>query len=68
MSKSKSSATAPTTRERGVCADCGEKAKALQAPKPNAGTGYAGPMFCMPCNPRFRMLDFHHASLERLSD
>ncbi len=69
MQKTTATPQQTTTHDvRGVCADCGEKAKALQAPKPNAGTGYAGPMFCMPCNPRFRMLDFHHASLERLSD
>ena len=68
MSKSKSSATAPpTTRERGVCAECGETAKALQAPHPNVGTAYWGPMYCRECNPRFLVLDMHHSSLERLS-
>ncbi len=61
----------PTTpepaHERGVCAGCGEKAKALQTPRPNVGHGYKGPMYCRKCNPRFRALDFHFTSLERLA-
>ena len=48
------------------CAACGEAAKALQAPRPNVGNGYAGPMYCRECNPRFRFLDMHHSSLERM--
>lgn len=56
-----------TTHERGVCADCGETGRTLQAPRPNVGTGYEGPMYCRECNPRFRALDFHYSSLERLS-
>ncbi len=56
-----------TTHERGVCAGCGETAKALQSPRANVGVGYCGPMYCRPCNPRFRMLDMHFSSLERLS-
>ncbi len=56
-----------TTHERGVCAECGEAAKALQAPRPNVGTEYTGPMFCRPCNPRFRFVDAHFTSLERLA-
>ncbi len=54
-----------TTHERGVCAGCGERAKVLQAPRPNVGTGYRGPMFCRPCNPRWA-LDFHYSILLRL--
>lgn len=70
MSKSKSSATAPPTTHdvvRSVCAKCGRSARTLQAPRPNVGTGYEGPMYCRECNPRFRALDFHYSSLERLS-
>ncbi len=65
----KSSATAPpsTRLQRGVCAECGEAARALQAPRPNVGVGYTGPMYCRPCNPRFRALDFHYSSLEMLN-
>ncbi len=48
------------------CAECGETAKARQAPRPNVGVGYAGPMYCRECNPRFRFLDMHYASLERM--
>ncbi len=35
------------------CAECGTIQKALMAPKPNAGACYAGPMYCLSCNPRF---------------
>jgi hypothetical protein len=68
MIDQKSSAPAhPSTPKRGVCAGCGETAKALQTPRPNVGHGYTGPMYCRPCNPRFRALDFHYSSLERLA-
>ncbi len=56
-----------TTHERGVCSGCGEAAKALQTPRPNVGHGYKGPMYCRKCTPRFRALDFHFTSLERLA-
>ena len=59
--------TATTNHERGVCAGCGEKARALRAPRANVGTGYKGAMFCGMCNPRFKMLDFHASCLERLA-
>ncbi len=52
---------------RGVCAKCGGSARALQAPRPNVGVSYTGAMYCRECNPRFRALDFHYSSLERLS-
>ena len=35
------------------CAGCGTIEKALMAPKPNAGHGYDGPVYCLSCNPRF---------------
>ncbi len=34
------------------CAGCGDAEKARMAPVPNA-RDYAGPMFCLSCNPRF---------------
>ncbi len=68
MDTTKTTATAPTTtHERGVCAKCGETGRTLQTPRPNVGIGYTGPMYCRECNPRFRFLDFHYSSLERLS-
>ena len=36
------------------CAGCGTVEKALTAPHPNVGHSYTGPMYCLPCNPRFR--------------
>ncbi len=56
------------THKRGICAGCGETAKALQTPRPNVGHGYKGPMFCRECNPRFRFVDAHFTSLERLAN
>jgi hypothetical protein len=44
-------------RERGACASCGTTIKTLTAPRPNVGHGYRGPMYCLPCNPRFCTLD-----------
>ena len=53
-------------RECGTCSGCGTGAKALAAPRPNAGHGYTGPMFCMGCNPRFFTLDAQWSCLERM--
>jgi hypothetical protein len=53
-------------RERGTCSSCGTTAKTLTAPHPNAGYGYRGPMYCLPCNSRFFALDAHWSSLERM--
>ena len=69
MATTKTTATPrPTTTHdvRGVCADCGEAAKALQAPRANVGVGYKDAMYCRECNPRFRFLDMHVSCLERL--
>jgi hypothetical protein len=55
------------TRERGQCSGCGTRAKTLTAPRPNVGHGYAGPMYCLSCNPRFFTLDMHFSALERMS-
>ena len=54
------------THERGTCASCGTRAKTLTAPRPNVGHGYTGPMYCLPCNPRFGgdMLDAQWSALE----
>ncbi len=59
------------SRKRGECDGCGRTDKALTAPKPNAGRGYRGDMYCMGCNPRFssgvsEFLDAHYTCLERL--
>jgi hypothetical protein len=54
------------TRERGTCASCGTTTKTLTAPRPDVGHGYRGPMYCLPCNPRFRTLDAQWACLERM--
>ena len=43
----------PETRASGTCASCGTSTKTLTAPRPNVGHGYTGPMYCLPCNPRF---------------
>jgi len=56
------------TRERGVCSGCGTASKTLSAPRPNVGHGYTGPMYCLPCNPRFFTLDAHFSSLERMAN
>jgi len=53
MASTKDSAPPTTTHERGACAECGEAAKAIQAPRANVGVGYTGPMYCRECNPRF---------------
>jgi hypothetical protein len=53
------------TRERGQCSGCGTKAKTLTAPA-KVGHGYQGPMYCLPCNPRFLTLDAQWSSLERM--
>ena len=76
MTRTKDSATAPPTNrlqrgvcifnERGVCAGCGETGRTLRAPRPNVGRGYAGPMYCTSCNPRYRFVDMHASCLERL--
>lgn len=55
-----------TGRRRGECVGCGRTDKTLTAPKPNAGKGYAGVMYCVGCNPRFAFLDAHYTCLERL--
>ena len=54
------------TRPCGTCAGCGTTEKALTAPRPNAGHGYRGEMFCLSCNPRFRTLDAQWSCLERM--
>jgi len=68
MATTKDTAPAPPTRERGTCAECGTTTKTLTAPRPNVGHGYTGPMYCLPCNPRFGgvMLDAQWSALERL--
>jgi len=47
------------THERGQCFGCGTSSatKTLTAPRPNVKHGYTGPMYCLPCNPRFFTLD-----------
>jgi hypothetical protein len=55
-----------TPRERGTCSGCGTTTKALTAPRPNVGRGYRGPMYCLACNPRFRILDAQWSGLERM--
>ncbi len=61
---------AKLTREKGTCEGCGTTTRTLTAPRPNA-RDYAGPMFCLPCNPRFLgtldVLEIHYSSLERLA-
>jgi hypothetical protein len=56
------------THERGQCSGCGTRAKTLTAPRSNVGHGYTGPMYCLPCNPRFDgdMLDAQWSALERM--
>ncbi len=54
------------TRERGTCSGCGTTTKTLTAPRPNVGHGYRGPMYCLPCNPRFFAVDMHFSCLERM--
>jgi hypothetical protein len=58
-----------SAHERGTCASCGTATKTLTAPRPNVGHGYTGPMYCLPCNPRFGgdMLDAQWSSLERMA-
>ncbi len=56
------------TRECGTCASCGTTTKTLTAPRPHVGHGYRGPMYCLPCNPRFRILDAQWSCLERMKD
>jgi hypothetical protein len=55
------------TRERGTCSSCGTTTKTLTAPQ-KVGHGYNGPMYCLPCNPRFGgdMLDAQWSALERM--
>jgi hypothetical protein len=53
-------------RERGTCSGCGTTTKTLTAPRPNVGHGYGGPMYCVPCNPRFFTLDAQWSCLERM--
>ncbi len=50
----------------GTCAGCGTTAKTLTSPRPNAGRGYRGAMYCLSCNPRFRFLDAQWSGLERM--
>lgn len=52
-------------RERGCCAGCGRRDKSLTAPYPNA-RDYAGPMYCLSCNPRFTGVGMV-AALDRLA-
>ncbi len=52
--------------ELGTCSGCGTTAKTLMAPAPNVGHDYAGPMYCMSCNPRFFTVDVHFSCLERM--
>jgi hypothetical protein len=54
------------TRERGTCASCGTTTRTLTTPRPNVGHGYRGPMYCLPCNPRFFTLDAQWSGLERM--
>lgn len=54
------------TRERGTCSGCGTTTETLTAPRPNVGYGYEGPMYCLPCNPRFFVLDAQWSGLERM--
>ena len=56
------------THERGTCASCGTTTKTLTAPRANVGHGYTGPMYCLPCNPRFGgdVLDAQWSALERM--
>ncbi len=53
-------------RESGICSGCGTTTKTLTAPRPNVGHGYRGPMYCLPCNPRFFTLDAQWSCLERM--
>jgi hypothetical protein len=57
-----------TQRQRGQCSRCGTTTKTLTAPRPNVEHGYRGPMYCLPCNPRFDgdMLDAQWSALERM--
>ncbi len=55
-----------TTRETGTCAGCGTTEKTLTAPRPNAGHGYKGEMYCVACNPRFGLRGIGRANLARL--
>ena len=54
-------------REKGRCSGCGTTRRALMAPISNP-RGYEGPMYCLPCNPRFGggMMDTHYSCLERM--
>ena len=57
-------------RASGTCASCGTTTKTLTAPRHNVGHGYTGPMYCLPCNPRFGgdgMLEAQWSALERLA-
>jgi hypothetical protein len=54
------------TRERGTCSGCGTTTKTLTNPRPSAGHGYRGPMYCLSCNPRFFALDAQWSCLERM--
>ena len=68
MTTTESSAPAQrTTRERGTCSGCRTTTKTLTAPRPNVGHGYAGPMYCLSCNPRFFTLYGQCSSLERMT-
>ena len=51
--KTNETTTGNPARERGSCAGCGCKDRALMAPEKGISKGYAGAMFCMDCNPRF---------------
>jgi hypothetical protein len=53
-------------RASGTCASCGTRTKTLTAPRPNVRHGYGGPMYCLPCNPRFFTLDAQWSCLERI--
>ncbi len=55
------------TRERGTCSGCDTTTKTLTAPRLNVEHSYRGPMYCLPCNPRFFTLDAQWSSLERRS-
>ncbi len=58
--------TPEETRECGQCSGCSTTTKTLTAPRPNVGHGYRGPMYCLPCNPRFFAVDMHFSCLERM--
>ncbi len=61
---------APTaSRKKGQCSGCGSTKKTVSSPGP-VGHDYAGPMYCMGCNPALGgdMLDAQWSALERMAD